>query len=111
MQIVNRKHSPFTHYVGRGSVFGNPFTHLPLGITKAAVQMDTVESSVGAFLAWANGDATWAHIEPARRVKMLAAIRALPENAVLGCYCAPCLETQCHGYAIAALHAKLRGAK
>ena len=94
MQIVNRKHSPFTHYVGRGSVFGNPFTHLPLGTTKAVVQMDTVESSVGAFLAWANGDATWAHIEPARRVKMLAAIRALPENAVFGCYCAPCLETQ-----------------
>jgi hypothetical protein len=46
MKLVNKR---TTHYIGRGSALGNPFTHLPLGRTKALVQVPTIEDAVACF--------------------------------------------------------------
>jgi hypothetical protein len=102
--VGNKRVKPFTHYIGRGSVFGNPFTHLPLAETKAAVHVNTVEDACTQFYRWAHSQAPWVDLEPERRVKMLRAIAALPPDAVLGCYCD---KPPCHGYEIVRLHAEL----
>jgi uncharacterized protein DUF4326 len=105
--VVNKRTHPFTHYIGRGSVFGNPFTHLPLASTKAAVHVNTMEDACAQFLRWARGVAPeWGGVEPERRTKMLRAIAALPDDAVLGCYCDD--PARCHGSGIIALWDELR---
>lgn len=67
-------------YIGRPSIFGNPFW------LKSEAQRDHVVDSYEA----------WARNQP----KILEAIKALPEDAVLGCYCAP---KRCHGDVIVKL--------
>ena len=39
-------------YIGRGSPWGNPFTHLPLSRTKARFQVETKEESMIRYEAW-----------------------------------------------------------
>ena len=106
--VVNKRIHRFTHYIGRGSVFGNPFTHLPLNATKAAVHVNTVEDACLQFNRWARDAVEWAGVEPERRVKMLQAIAALPDDAVLGCYCD---KPPCHGTGIVALHADIKAGR
>ena len=43
MRVVDRRKEPFTRYIGRGSDFGNPFTHLQLTSTKALVHARTYD--------------------------------------------------------------------
>jgi hypothetical protein len=47
--VVNCKKEPFDVYIGRGSKWGNPYTHLPLDQTKALYQVDTPEESVACY--------------------------------------------------------------
>lgn len=77
MRIVHCKKEPFTVYIGRPSIFGNPFR----------VGRDgTRQEVIARFeeLAWHNS-------------KLLKAIAELKEDDVLGCWCAP---NACHGEAI-----------
>ena len=101
MKLVNSRLEPFTHYIGRGSPFGNPFTHLPLGRTQACVHVPTVTDAVDCFDLWVHGDEYWDGLIPRLlRDKLLAAVRALPEDVVLGCFgCKP----RCHGDVIMTL--------
>ena len=96
MRIVNCRKESYTKYIGRGSDFGNPFTELPLARTKALVQVADGEA-VSCFERWAGGDKTWdGIIPPSRRTRLLAAIKSLKADDVLGCFgCKPC-----HGEAI-----------
>jgi hypothetical protein len=68
---VNQAH---THYIGRPSIFGNPFMINP---------QNTREQVIEQFETYAR-----------RNSVLLTAIRQLPADAVLGCYCAP---HACHG--------------
>jgi len=75
MKVVNLKKDNYTVYIGRGSVFGNPY---PLGSMYGGRKqvMELYE-------------------EYARtNVKLLKAIYALPREAILGCFCKP---LACHG--------------
>jgi hypothetical protein len=73
--------------IGRGSLYGNPFSHLKN--TRAAVQVDTREEAIEAFRLWMTSDLEipgWQ--KPTRR--QVIALR----GKRLGCYCAP---KACHG--------------
>lgn len=76
MTVVHCKREPFTHYIGRPSVFGNPFTVEEHGRLTAIALFEE-----------------WARQEP----RVLDAIMALPGNAVLGCWCH---KLPCHGHVI-----------
>lgn len=94
IRVVHCKRESYTHYIGRGSVCGNPFTHLPLASTKASVQVASVELSVSAFGAWARHE-EYCTLQQAVRREMLAFIRRLPGDAILGCWCGD--GRPCHG--------------
>lgn len=69
-------------YIGRGSIWGNPFTHLPLHETKAEVQVGSRMESIQRY-------EEWVRAQP----HLLARISEL-DGKRLGCYCAP---LPCHG--------------
>lgn len=93
MKVVNIRTEPSTHYIGRGSIAGNPFTHLPLYQTTALVQVGSREESIDTYRQWLTTKAG-EKFEFHRRKKLLEWIDMLPEDAVLGCYCKP---LSCHG--------------
>lgn len=74
MRVVNKNHESFTHYIGRGSVFGNPFR---IGID------GTRDEVIKQYEFYAR-----------HKPELMNEIKSLPENAVLGCFCFP---RQCHG--------------
>ena len=108
MRVVDKRYEPFTRYIGRGSLYGNPFSHLPIGTTKATVQVATVERAVQCYREWLDGNPKWAHMEPERRLRILAAIPYFREEEVLGCYCRP--RHVCHGDVLVELWQQLKEA-
>ena len=77
MKVVHCKRSRCTHYIGRPSIFGNPFV---VGIDGCR------ENCIRQFEAYA------------RESKIIMqAILKLPSTAILGCWCRP---KRCHGDAI-----------
>ena len=66
----------------------------------------TIIDAVDCFDLWVHGDVYADVLIPrARRAELLAAVRDLPENAVLGCFgCKP----RCHGDVIMTLWQELR---
>ena len=84
MRVVNRRKEAETHYIGRGSVFGNPFKVAVVGSRTKAIELyeKYVRRQMAEII---GGHAT--HYLP-------KAIYDLPEDAVLGCYCSP---KACHG--------------
>lgn len=73
MRVVHCKVDRCTHYIGRPSVFGNPYSVTVYGRNKC----------ISLFEGYARGSSG-----------LMAAINDLPETAVLGCFCAP---AKCHG--------------
>lgn len=106
MRVVHCKREAFTDYIGRGSALGNPFTHLPISVTKASVQVATVADSIHCFREWMLGE-RWQEIEPARRKEAWKAIADLKADAILGCYCKYKPDSICHGDVVLELKAAL----
>ena len=73
MRVVHCKRESYTHYIGRPSIFGNPYSVEVHGREWAIAQFETYIRDNG---------------------PLLDAIYALPEDAVLGCWCFP---KPCHG--------------
>lgn len=74
MRVVNKYKEKYTQYIGRGSIFGNPFV----------IGEDGNRSEViGKYKEYARGN-----------LKLRGAIRDLPEESILGCFCSP---QPCHG--------------
>lgn len=87
--VVNiRSGLPFDEYVGRGSPFGNKYTHLPLDETQAEVQVATRQEAVERF-----EDDLLADPE------LMARVRRDLRGKVLGCYCDEPLP--CHARVLA----------
>jgi hypothetical protein len=81
MKVVNRKNwDTHTVYIGRGSIFGNPF-HM-----KNAEDDDERDYVCNMYRTYA-----------LNKPELLAAIDALKPYNVLGCFCAP---KRCHGHEI-----------
>ncbi len=84
VSVVNKYKEPFTVYIGRGSIWGNPYSHKDG--TKAIHKVDTVEDAINNYKSY-----LWKEIKEGRITKLdLIAL----EHEVLGCYCKP---KPCHG--------------
>lgn len=74
MKVVNLRKDKYTHYIGRGSLFGNPYKIGRDGNRKEVIKKYEI---------WARNS---------QNIKIM--IGRLPENAILGCFCKP---LKCHG--------------
>lgn len=83
MIVVNLRKDKYTHYIGRGSDFGNPFPVKSYGRKKCLEKYEE-----------------YARNNPA----LCRAIANLPEDAILGCYCVP---LDCHGFIIIKLREEM----
>lgn len=83
MTVINiRSGARFDVYIGRGSVWGNPFTHKNLKDTKAIYQVSSRLEAIEKYEEWI--------LTQPYLLDRLSELKGL----VLGCYCAPML---CHG--------------
>ncbi len=83
--VVNRRRAAFDVYIGRPSVWGNPFSHMP--DTLAEFRVATRGEAITRFREWFLAQP--ALVERARREL---------KGRVLGCWCKP---ASCHGDVIA----------
>lgn len=98
MKVVNIYRARYTVFIGRGSLFGNPYTHLSLRNTQAQYHVRTREDAIVAFDKYARKRVVvdWQFKE---------AFLALKANDILGCYCSP---KSCHGDVIVEIWEELR---
>ncbi len=82
MRVVHCKKEPYTHYIGRPSPLGNRYSHRPSKVP-GTIMVGTVEEALVGF-----------EDDVITNPDLKAAIMALPEDAVLGCWCKP---KDCHG--------------
>lgn len=82
MKVVNKLLEHFTVYIGRPSALGNPFV-----VGEDGTRGEVIKK-----------------FEQHARVHLMEEIRALPEDAVLGCWCKP---KPCHGDVIVKLWEEL----
>lgn len=73
-------------YIGRGSIYGNPFSWQ--NGTGALVMVNDREEAISSYLKWINGEITL-EINPPTIEQILAL-----EGKTLGCFCRP---EWCHG--------------
>jgi len=90
-RVINKRAKEFVRnsnqiYIGRGSPWGNPFTHLALSRTKAQSQVATEEESMVRYEAWLRERLAK---EPGLKQELLK-----PDGHELVCYCKP---RPCHG--------------
>ena len=85
-KVVNIKKKKCDVYIGRGSIFGNPYTHLPIGNTKAQVQVESREAAIEEYRKY-----FYHRIETDQN--FLDEVLRLKDK-ILGCYCSP---KKCHG--------------
>jgi hypothetical protein len=90
-EVVNRHYQDYDVYIGRGSIYGNAWTHKPSG-TQAQFVVATVEEAIAEYEAWLLG--TKHHdFDQERRRQVLASLPGL-RGKRLGCFCKP---RPCHG--------------
>lgn len=85
--VVNCRSSGYDVYIGRPSIWGNPFSHLPKK-TLAAFRVETRDEAIARY-------EEWLMAQP----HLLDALKTL-RGKVLGCWCAP---LACHGDVLARL--------
>jgi hypothetical protein len=95
VKVVNIKKEKYDVYIGRGSPFGNPYTHLSLQNTKAQVQVKSREEAIEKYREY-----FYKKIEDPEFLDDILRLK----DKVLGCYCAP---KSCHGHIIAEFLDKL----
>ena len=81
MKVVNKYKEKYTVYIGRPSIFGNPYT-----IRKDSDR----EGVINLYRYYVRSE-----------LEVLKAIYSLPKDAILGCYCKP---KACHGDVIVELY-------
>ena len=80
-RLVHCKKEKYDIYIGRPSLWGNPFSHKDG--TLATYKVDTVEEAISRYEQWVM-----------EQPEILEAIYNLNDEAVLGCWCYP---KPCHG--------------
>jgi hypothetical protein len=80
-KVVNCKTDPYDVYVGRGSKFGNPYTH-QYG-TSAPWMVDSREDAIRLYEEWLR-----------EQPLLMAAVKQELKSKILGCHCKP---LDCHG--------------
>lgn len=82
-RVVNCRTTDFDIYIGRGSPYGNPFTHIKYGTTATYV-VDTREEAIAEY-------EKWLLAQP----ELVAKVKKELKNKTLGCYCS--IPALCHG--------------
>lgn len=81
MSVVNCRKSKFDIYIGRPSIYGNPYSHLPN--TLATFKVKTREEAIIKYEEYLLNNE-----------RLLELVKELLQGKVLGCYCYP---LPCHG--------------
>lgn len=82
-KVVNIKnYEPYDVYIGRGSKFGNPFTHLP-HLGGPIIIVDSREEAIKRYEEWI-----------LEQPELINLIKLELKGKILGCYCKP---LPCHG--------------
>ncbi len=84
--VVHCKRDAYDVYIGRGSFWGNPFSHMSK--SAAEVKVDTREEAIACFEAWF-----------LQQPEMVERAKRELKGKVLGCYCKP--WHACHGDVLA----------
>jgi len=87
-KVVNKYKEPYDVYIGRGSKWGNPFTHIKDRKTKAEFIVESREESIEKYRQWILS-----------QPNLLNDIHEL-KGKTLGCFCKP---KSCHGDVLAEL--------
>lgn len=82
-KVVNKYREAYDTYIGRGSKWGNPFTHIASG-TKAQYVVANREEAIAAYREW---------ITQGNGKYLLNDLHEL-QGKTLGCFCKP---QACHG--------------
>lgn len=85
-QVVNKYKEPYDVYIGRGSIWGNPFSHKDG--TKAVYKVETREESIEKYREWI-----------VTQPQLMSSLKIL-RGKTLGCFCKP---QPCHGDVLAEL--------
>lgn len=80
--VVNKNKEKFDVYIGRGSKWGNPFTHIKDRETKAEYVVNTRDEALKKYREWI-----------LNKPELLNSLDELKDKK-LGCYCKP---KSCHG--------------
>lgn len=80
-KVVHCDKEAYDVYIGRGSKFGNPFTHLKN--TSAPYPVDSREDAIRAYEYWIQ-----------EQPELLAVVKKELKGKILGCWCKP---LDCHG--------------
>lgn len=80
-KVVHCKKEPYDVYIGRGSKFGNPYSHIEN--TAALWVVETREDAIRLYEEWIRS-----------QPELMSAVKNELKNKVLGCYCSP---LACHG--------------
>ncbi len=91
MKTVHCKKEQYDVYIGRPSIFGNLYSWKD--DTLAKFKVNTIEEAIESYEVYARNN-------PA----LLEAIKELPEDSVLGCWC---FDNRCHGNIIIKLWKEL----
>lgn len=89
-RVVNLRAAKYDVYIGRGSIWGNPFSHLPSSRAKWIV--GSREEAIAKYVEWFK--------DQDDLILLLSSLR----GKRLGCYCKPKI---CHGDYIASLVNKM----
>jgi hypothetical protein len=82
MKVVNIRVEPYDVFIGRGSKWGNPYSHIPN--SGAPFPVDSREDAIRAYSYWI-----------LEQPELLTAAKIELRGKVLGCYCKPIYP--CHG--------------
>lgn len=85
--VVHCKKEPYDIYIGRGSKFGNPFSHKYSKY--AEVFVDTREEAIECYKNWLG-----------TRPDLVEAAKKELKGKILGCFCDP---LPCHGHILAGI--------
>ena len=84
--VVNLRKEPYDIYIGRGSPWGNPYSHLSYG--KAKFETRTRDEAIDKYKEWI-----------LTQPELLSRLEEL-RGKRLGCYCSP---LRCHGHVLVEL--------
>jgi len=86
IKVVHIKKEAYDVYIGRGSIFGNPYTHLSLNNTMAKFHVSSREEAIEKYK-------EYLYAKIIEDNKFLTELLKL-KNKTLGCFCKP---KSCHG--------------
>lgn len=81
-------------YIGRGSVLGNPYTHLDLKLTKAKFRVQTRQEAIENYESYIRKQIEQGNKEIIDELNRIIELMKIKNKVFLVCFCKP---ASCHG--------------